>query len=145
MTLTEMSKQLAVMDYEKKMLTERAEMLGGMIQTLSAQLFNAFADEGCANVRVTGAGLFPDGEDRVISPVVRYKGHVPSEEKEAFFAWLRQHGSGGMIKEQVHDKSLSSWIEAQKREQKEMPPETMLKVAELESVTVRKAPKSAER
>jgi len=134
----------------KKQLTDRAEMLGGMINRLGEQLFNSFADDGVNNVRVlakdprTGQMVFEDGQDRIVSPQIKYKGHSPTEAREAFFTWLRKNGSGEIIKESVHDATLSSWLEDQITAKKELPPQEILKVTELETVTVRKAPKSAE-
>jgi len=145
-----MAKRLAVLKNLKSQLTERAEALGGQIQQLSGTLYEALADENLSKIQVAardadGTLVFADGQDRIITPEILYKGHIPVDSRADCYAWLRENGAGAIIKETIHDKSLSSWIQTRKEKKEPLPAEALLKVTELESVTVRKAPKGAER
>jgi hypothetical protein len=132
-------------------LANKAEMLGGIIQRLGADLYGLLADEGIEKITVaakdprTGVLLFDDGHDREVRPELSPKCHIPAENKPKFYEWLRAQGCGSLIKEVIYDAALNKWIEEWQDAEKPLPPQELLKITELESVSVKRSRKSAEK
>jgi hypothetical protein len=59
-----------------------------------------------------------------------------------FFDYLRANEFGTLIKEKVNPKTLESWVNGQKENNMPLPTEDILKIFTLETVSVRRAPKS---
>lgn len=146
---TKLARQIAILKAAKEHHEKVAKTIGAQLNELSQTMYEQFADEGVANFRVsavntqTGECYFADGQDRIIKPQLTLKGYTIKENQDQFFSWLETHGHADIIKRYVHDKTLSSWILAQKNERQPLPPENLLKVTELTSVAVRRAPKGA--
>lgn len=62
---------------------------------------------------------------------------VNKDNKPELFEWLRETGQGGMIKEEVHHGTLSSFIKELKKEKKNFP--SFIKTYEEEKLTIRGA------
>ena len=113
------------------------------IEKLGGELFQAFADPnaGVRTLRIDGSRIFSDGQDRIVTPELKYRPSIVEE--TLFFGYLRKGGEGTLIKETVHPKTLESWVKRRKKENVALPDETMLKVWTQETAKVTRAPKSA--
>ena len=116
------------------------KILGGELEKIGNELFTDFADSGKAeSLRIVGS-LFKDGAARIIKPVLKYKPSIVDQ--PLFFNWLIQHSHASLIKETVHPQTLISWTTKAIEERHELPDETMLKIFNVQTANVRRAPKS---
>lgn len=138
--IAEKAKQFAILKQKREDLEAQDKILGNLISGLGKELFELFVKQNVTSFRISGE-LFADGQDRIISPDVKYNGTI--EDETAFFTMLRSTGSGSLIKETVHHKTLESWIKNLKTKNQPLPPETMLRVFQIDSAKVRRAPKTA--
>lgn len=141
-TLSEVATRLAVLKALKEHKTREIELLNKEMDTLGAKLFELFGDAGLANVRIVGADIFTDKQDRIVTPDSSYKVSVVNP--IAFFELLRAEGNGSLIKEQVHHTASEKWVKAKKEGNLPLPDESVLKVWTVESASVRRAPKRAQ-
>ena len=141
--LTELGTRFAMLKELRAHHEHMAELLGGELAKIGEDLFKEFADSKQASFRLNGASVFKDNRDRIVSPTVKYKGTIV--QPDAFFTLLRSTGQGSLIKTSVHEKVLTSWITEQKEKNMPLPSETILKVFNIESATVTRAPSSAKK
>jgi hypothetical protein len=140
---TEKAKQFAVLKEQKEALEGRAKIIGAMLEELGKEVFAGFADAGCKSYRLEGVGVFADGRDRLIYPEVKIHGAIADETQ--FFAHLRASGSAALIKETVNAATLVKWVKEQKAKNRPLPPEAILKVWNVETAKVNRAPSSADK
>lgn len=139
------ARQLALLKQAKEHHEAMTKKIGAEIQRIGNELYNEFIDDGVESYRLlasfNGEQLFMDGKDRLLRPEVKYKPSVPSEQLNAFHEWMRAEGFGDLIKESIHHATLTSWVDKRKQENKELPPEDLLKVFTLEGTKITRAPK----
>jgi hypothetical protein len=63
---------------------------------------------------------------------------VIAAQKQNFFYWLRDHGHGSLITEQVHASTLKAWVKEQTEAGREVPTD-LLTIYEEITIGVRKA------
>lgn len=134
--------RLAVLKALKEHKTREIELINKEMDTLGTKLFELFGDAGLANIRITGAEVFTDNQDRIVSPDSSYKVSVVSP--PAFFEILRAEGNGSLIKESVHHTATEKWVKEKKESNQPLPEESILKVWTVEGASVRRAPKRAQ-
>jgi hypothetical protein len=140
MDALEMAKRFAMLKALKEHHESVISTLNEEMNKLGGDLFKAFAD-GAKALRIDGERLFPDKQDRIITPLLKYRPTIVDE--TTFFMWLRKGGEGALIKETIHPKTLESWVGKRKKANVALPDETMLKVWTQETAQVRRAPKGA--
>jgi hypothetical protein len=140
-TLTDLGTRFAMLKELRSHHEHMAEILGSELAKIGEELFKEFTNSKQASFRLNGAAVFKDGRDRIVSPTVKYKGTIV--QPMPFFELLRSTGQGSLIKTGVHDKVLTSWITEQKQKNMPLPSETILKIFNIESATVTRAPSSA--
>ena len=140
-TLAQKALAFAILREQKEEYEHIITLLNTELTKMGEELFETFIAENIANFRINGRDIFKDGQDRVISPDVKFKGTVANE--GAFFEYLRTQGHGSMIREYVHPATLESWIKRQKEENSELPDDSILKIWSLSTAKIRRASKSA--
>jgi hypothetical protein len=137
--IEDICKRIALLKQMKEYHEAMADMLGGEIAKVSQTAYTEMASKGTDQIRVSGS-LFSDGQARIITPDIKYKTSIVNQ--AMFFDYLRSNNFGTLIKETVHPKTLESWITGQKENNMPVPAEDVLKIFTLETVSVRRAPKS---
>jgi hypothetical protein len=120
-------------------LREQAEAMRDGVASLSKleqnlsyeQIPLAFDRAGIQNVRVTGYGL--------VGLTRRWSCSFLEGKKEAGFAYLREHGQGGMIIETVPAPTLGAWAHAVTDETGVEPPDDLFKTSVARSVSLRRS------
>jgi hypothetical protein len=137
--IEDICKRIALLKQMKEYHEAMSDMLGGEIYKISQTAYTEMASKGTDQIRVSGS-LFKDGQARIISPDVKFKTSVVNP--PMFFDYLRANEFGTLIKEKVNPKTLESWVNGQKENNMPLPTEDILKIFTLETVSVRRAPKS---
>jgi hypothetical protein len=138
--LQEVALNFALLKAAKEQKEREVELINAEIQRLGERLFEMFGD-GTASVRLNGAVAFLDGQDRIVTPSVKWSTSVVDQ--AAFYTLLRAENNGGLIKETIHHTTLEKWVKERKEQNAALPSESVLKVFEIQGATVRRAPKSA--
>jgi len=73
-----------------------------------AELLDAFIEEGVNSVDIDGIGK--------LSMTTRDFMSVPASNQPAFFAWMKETGHGGLLKEYVNPQTLSAWMKERREE-----------------------------
>ena len=139
--LSELGKKFALLKELRSHHEHMAELLGSELATLGAELFKEFVSSEQISFRLDGSRLFRDGQDRIVRPLVKYKGTIVQH--QPFFNLLKANEEESLIKIGVHDATLSSWITERKTKNLEMPNEAILKVFQITTAKVTRAPSSA--
>jgi len=137
--IEDLCKKVALLKQMKEYHEAQADLAGSEISRISQLAYSEMALKGTDQIRVTGS-MFKDGQARIITPDVKYKTSLL--QPPVFFAYLRENNFGTLIKETVHPKTLESWVTGQKENNQPLPTEDILKIFTLETVSVRRAPKS---
>lgn len=140
--LSEVAMRIAVLKAVKEQKEREVELINKAIAALGGTLFELFADAGTNQLRLSGAGVFTDNQDRIVKPELKYKVSVVNQ--PAFFALLRADGHESVIKETVHHTATEKWVEEKKEQNVALPPEDVLKVWTVQGAKVTRAPKRAE-
>lgn len=120
-------------------LREQAEELRAAVANLSKMeqamsydiIPSAFDRAGIQNVKVVGYGL--------VGLTRRWSCSFLEGKKEDGFAYLRDHGQGGMIIETVPAPTLGAWAHAVTDETGVEPPDTLFKTSIARSVSLRRS------
>ena len=135
MTLEELAKKLALLKQLKEYHETCAKILGSDIANISSQIFDAFMSSQTTQIRLSGK-LFKDKEDRTVKPTLKYKPTIILQ--DTFFSWMQANKHGILIKEQIHPKALEGFVTAQKKNNKILPTEDVLKVFTIQTASIRK-------
>lgn len=141
--LTEAAMRFAVLKAAKEQKEREVELINKALTELGEKLFELFADSGAAQLRLSGADIFTDGQDRFVKPESKYSVSVVNA--PAYFDLLRAEGHGAIIKETVHHTATEKWVKEKKEQNVSLPPEDVLKVWTVNGAKVTRAPKRAER
>ena len=140
MNTAELGAKLALLKEMKDYHESMSEILGSEISKLSMEAYKQMLETNMDQMRVSGS-LFKDQTPRIITPNSKYKPTVIKQPE--FFDYLRDSSFGDMIKPTVHPKTLEAWVTSQKENNLPLPAEDVLKVFTIETVSVRRAPKSS--
>lgn len=101
-TLTKMTKDLRKLKDAKQEIEAKLKEINGGIRRLAEQVIPEYMDENeIEKHSVKGVGT--------IFLVTKVYANVKAEDKEAFFAELREAGNGDLIKETVHPSTLNAF------------------------------------
>lgn len=118
-------KQYIALTALKKGLETRISQINKQLMRLGPECVDEFARAECNAFTLAakddGGVLFQDGCPRKIEPTIDPKPSVTEENKNAFFAWLRENGHGELIKENVHPTTLKSWVKNQRKANQPIP------------------------
>jgi len=140
--LISLGKKFAMLKELKEHHEHVISLINIELQQLGIKIYEEMTDSDTISFRITGQNLFKDNQDRIISPDPKLKPTVVDEAK--LFDFLRKTGHSDLIKETVFYKTLESWITQQKKNNQELPDETILKVFMLKTAKVRRAPKDTQ-
>lgn len=100
--LATLAKELRALNDRKKYLEEGLEIVNSARHKLHTVTIPAAMEEyETDEINIPGAGKL------TVKPQVY--GYVKVEDREKFFAWLRENENGALIKEGVHAKTLNSF------------------------------------
>ncbi len=113
-TLTKMVKDLRKLKDAKTKAEEKLKELNGGIRRLAEQVIPEYMDENeIEKHSVKGAGT--------VFLTTKVYANVKAEDKEAFFAELRETGNEALIKETVHPSTLNAFAKEMLSEGKALP------------------------
>lgn len=136
-----LSTHLALLRELKSHHERLAELCGSEIAKIGPQVYEALTESDLLTLTIAG-DAFQDQRPRIITPELKFKPSVVSDEK--LFPWLREHGFGVLIKETVHPKTLEKFVTDQKSSNQALPPEDCLRVFAVQTASVRRAPQPKE-
>ena len=122
----------ADMREQGELMREAVAFVSKLEQNLSyEQIPLAFDRAGIQSVRVVGYGL--------VGLTRRWSCSFLEGKKDEGFAWLREHGQGGMIIETVPAPTLGAWAHAVEVETGKEPPTDIFKTSSARSVSLRRS------
>jgi hypothetical protein len=139
--LSEIGLRYAMLKELKEHHETCAKAIGSELAMLGVTLFQEFASNDAAEYRLIGERAFTDHRDRIIRPIVKYKGTVVQQ--PIFYELLKSTGQQSLIKTAVAAGTLNKWIEEHKKKNKPLPDDKILKVWNVETIKVTRAPRSA--
>lgn len=112
--LTVMVRELRKAKDAKQTLEAKMKDLNGTIRRLAENEIPDYMDENeIEKHSVKGVGT--------IYLTTKVYAHVKAEDRETFYKWLREHGSGDLIKETVHPQTLNAFAKEQLGEGVKLP------------------------
>lgn len=140
-TLSDLCIRYARLHAAKEYYEGCTKLINGEIAKMGEQLFRDFADSSQASIRLTGDGVFTDKRDRILAAQVKYKGTIIAH--ATFYDMLRATNQAALIKTAVAAGTLNKWVTEHKKKNLALPDERVLKVFQIETVKVSRAPRSA--
>lgn len=137
----ELARKFAILKAQKEYHERMVKIINTDLGTIGKLFYTVCADDDIDQLRVSG-DLFTDTQARVVKPEIIYRPTVANI--TGFHAYLREKGFGSLIKENVHPKTLESWVKKQKTANSPLPSEELLKVFEQETAKVTRAKKKAD-
>lgn len=140
-SLQEDGKRLAMLKALKEHHEHMAAMLGNELNELGYKIYQACVkgEVITKSIRIDGSRDFTDGQDRIVSPEIKYRPDVKQE--AMLFQFLRDGNEGSLIKETLHFKTLETWAKNRVIKNMPLPDESILKVWRQETAKVTRAPK----
>ena len=112
--LTSMVHDLRDLKDKKEALEDELKGVNAQIRALAEHKIPEYMNENeIEKFSVTGAGT--------VYVTQKVYANVKADNREAFFQWLREHGSGDLIKETVHPSTLNAFAKEQLTEGKDIP------------------------
>ena len=112
--LTSMVHDLRDLKDKKEALEDELKGVNAQIRALAEHKIPEYMSENeIEKFSVTGAGT--------VYVTQKVYANVKADNREAFFQWLREHGSGDLIKETVHPSTLNAFAKEQLTEGKDIP------------------------
>lgn len=112
--LTSMVHDLRELKDRKEALEEKLKQINKGIRDLAEQRIPEYMNENeIEKFTVEGVGT--------CFLTTKVYANVKSEDKDAFFDWLRENGNGDLIKESVHPSTLNAFAKEQLTEGKALP------------------------
>ncbi len=112
--LTSMVHELRELKDRKEQLEDELKSVNGQIRALAEGKIPEYMEENeIEKFSVTGVGT--------VYVQQKVYANVKADDREAFFHWLREHGSADLIKETVHPSTLNAFAKEQLSEGKELP------------------------
>lgn len=108
MTLQELAKQYAAHDAEEKRLAELKKANDDEWSKVEAEMIEIMINDGVPSIRLDDLGLF--------SIVRRNYLSVNAANKPMFFEYLQGSGNGGLLKLDVHSRTLESFLKGHVKE-----------------------------
>lgn len=88
------------------------------VQTRYDELRKRLLLDAMAEENVSGFKLASGGSVHIRRELYA---NVASDARDAFFAWLEDHGHGGLITRQVHPQTLKAWVKEQQENKNALP------------------------
>lgn len=112
--LTEMVKRLRTLKNEKERAEAGLKAINSEIRKLAEQDIPTYMEENeIEKETVSGVGT--------VFLQTKVYANVKADDREAFFAWLRDNGNADLIKETVHPATLNAFAKEQLSEGKALP------------------------